>query len=252
MKNNFLCLYISDLHVNKKKKIKSLLKKKNNSLLIEKFFQDQVQDLISTIPAHDSEQTRIFIVGDVASNFELFKCFFNFYCQKIKIKTYFILGNHEFKALFYQKKDNYLQIVDRYQKFLSSIGIELLEDELLVENIKQQKTLKFNISEILKLKPEQIKNIFVNASFGVLGSFSGSETLSQVHCLLRKVVPDVKLVFATHFPFKTWLQDQINHHWVYLYGHSHHNVKQGTFCYADNQIGVQKKLKFKSFNLAFN
>lgn len=251
MKNTFLCLYISDLHINKKRKIKSILKK-NNSQQIEKFFQDQIQDLTQTIPAYDLDQMRIFIVGDVSSNFNLFKCFFNLYCQKIKIKTYFILGNHEFKALFYQKKDNYLQIVDRYQKFLSSIGIELLEDELLVENIKSQKTLKFNIQEILKLNPEKIKDIFTTSSFSVLGSFSGSETLSQVHCLLRKVAPNTKLIIATHFPFKTWLQDQINHHWIYLYGHSHHNVKQGTFCYADNQIGVQKKLKFKSFNLVFN
>lgn len=247
MKNNIFCLYISDLHVNKKKKIKSLLKKKKNEQ-IKKYFQNQIQNLVKTIPTCASNKIRIFIVGDVSSNFELFKFFFDLYCQKIKIKTYFVLGNHEFKALFYEKKNyNYPQIVDCYQKFLSSLGIEMLEDHLIIENNDHQVT-KFSIQEILKLNTTEIKNIFVNSFFSVLGSFSGSEILSQVHCKLRKIVPNTKLIITTHLPLKNWLQDQINFQWIYLYGHTHHNVVAKS-CYADNQIGVKKELKFKSFTL---
>ena len=241
-------MYISDLHVNKKKEIKRLLKQKNSEQKINDFFQKQIQNIVRTIPTHNLSKIRIFIVGDVSSNFNLFQSFFILYCQKIKIKTYLILGNHEFKALFYEKKMyNYPQIVDHYQKFLSSLGIEMLEDYLIIENNDQQVT-KFSIQEILKLNVTEIKNIFANSSFGVLGSFSGSKMLSQVHCQLRKIVSNVKLIIVTHLPLKNWLQDQINFQWIYLYGHTHHNVMKIP-CYADNQIGVHKELKFKSFTL---
>lgn len=251
--NTFLCLYVSDLHINKKKKVKCLLKRKIvDYQQIESYFQDQIQNLIKTIPTYQHDKIRIFIVGDVTDNFDLFQRFFNIYQRQIKIKTYFILGNHEFKGLFYKKKNNYPQIVEHYRKFLKPLKIELLEDELVVENVKQQKIHKYQIQEVMKLSPSEIKAIFANSSFSVLGSFNDSE-ISQVHYRLKKIVPNIKLIICTHLPLKNCLlKKQINTQWVYLYGHTHHNVKIKNFCYADNQIGVQKELKFKSFNLKIN
>jgi hypothetical protein len=246
-KKNFLCLYISDLHINKKKNIRHILHKKNiNFNQLDMCLKSQIQNLIKTIPNNNTEM-RIFIVGDVADNFDIFKRFFNIYHQQIKIKTYLILGNHEFKGLFYQaKKYNYPQIVNCYQQFLADLNIELIEDNLIVEQDK--KIIKYSLEDILNWNEKTIKkNIPANA-LCILGALSGSKIFLQIHTKLKEIVPNIKLVIINHFPFKNWLSEsKINHQWVYLYGHSHHNVKKKNCCYADNQIGVYGNLKFKHF-----
>lgn len=247
-KKNFLCLYVSDLHVNKKKNIRHILHKKNLDFQqLDTCLKSQIQNLIKTIPHDNTKPMRVFIVGDVADDFDIFKRFFNLYYQQIKIKTYLILGNHEFKGLFYQaKKYNYPQIVNCYQQFLTDLNIELIEDNLIIEQDK--KITKYSLEEILNLDEKTIKKNIPENTLCILGSLSGSKTFLQVHTKLKKVVPNIKLVIINHFPFKGWLREsQVNPQWIYLYGHSHHNVKKKDYCYADNQIGVYGNLKFKHF-----
>lgn len=247
-KKIFLNLYISDLHINKKKNIRRILHKKNTNFnQLDICLKSQIQNLIKTIPNNDEKQMRIFIVGDVSDDFDLFKRFFNIYHQQIKIKTYFILGNHEFKGLFYQaKKYNYPQIVDCYQKFLTDLGIELIEDNLIVE--QDQKIIKYSFDNILNWDENAIKKNIPEDTLCILGALNGSKTLLQIHTKLKKNVPNIKLIIVNHFPFKNWLSEsQINNKWIYLYGHTHHNVKKKGCCYADNQIGVHSDLKFKHF-----
>ena len=230
--------------------------------------KESEQKILRRIDTRKCSIVNIYL-GDISFDFNLYKTFFDEVaetqrCEDINIA---ILGNHE---LWFKKQKSFDDIVDKYRDYLESKNIYLLQNDALLLIKNDDGFDYWDICEECFLEDidgdlfnKLYKNPFL-AIFGGIGfaglekifnydsgiyrdaiksrkeEISRSKEINKLYERLKALLPDKKVVVATHMPLRSWSKEQYNKNWYYLSGHTHKNWyldDDTTHVFEDNQLG---------------
>ena len=255
-------LYISDLHLDEKlaKKYPGRIGRNEIDSYLE-----SVVDLLATSINGIEYAVPIFL-GDVSSNLDILRKFFDRLWNRIQKYSYLVLGNHELWnpaieqaiASFgdenngrYHLRLRYASIIQNSLVFLRPTAKEYYsEQEILDMNDDElYELIRQNGTAILGGIGFAGKNNGYNASKGIYGSASitvddeveQSKRFEVLHEKVRRCCPDNRtIIVATHMPITDWTDKKMQKGWYYLSGHTHNNSRKEQDDYhfiADNQVG---------------
>lgn len=226
-------------------------------------------------------ETDILIIpGDLSSDYDLIKIFFEELRKNYCGVIFYVLGNHEYWNI------NSIEYVD-LEKFLSEQKIILLKNELIVFKNKSQTTrpfcnitipefyykiekysleniINFNNEELSKLTSHSCLNIYGGTGFAPYNKddfnskkeiYRNGITESQEIEMNDKFVSGYekllntsfnnKIIILSHMPKEDWSNNsEYNSNWIYMYGHTHKNYfirSDKLTIIANNQMGEQSK-----------
>lgn len=274
--------YISDIHIDSKIAVK--FKEYATKKEVEYYVKTLVDTMFDSL-VNDVGEKYLLIAGDVSSNFELSKIFYQKLVDAKRISSkniICILGNHELWNLDRASDNNVESIIQLYKKMFNELGITFLQNELLVIDgdfkiIKESKIKSMNLNDLKKVTLESRLIILGGIGFsGYNPDFNASKLIyrdavksldedkkltkkfNRLYTKLKENIFNRKIIILTHHPKHDWSTDNYNPNWIYINGHTHKNIyekNQDKQLYADNQIGYfneNLKLKRISYSLKCN
>lgn len=214
--------------------------------------------LISTIKSLLQSRTAYYqiFVGDITTDFKLYKLFFDLYLNMTQRTTIIILGNHELFDF-----NSYDEAVTEYRKFFNNCQNTIfLHNQFLL--IYPNKYKVYNtITEIEEWNdPKCI--LLGGLGFAHADRYSakhlnfGPELISadskaaeakkfeKFYQSLVNVDAKCKKIVVSHTPPQEWCNIELNNQIIYVHGHTHHNIAyqlpNGTQIYANGQVGYKK------------
>lgn len=268
-KKNFRFYYVSDIHMNK-------LFNDNMNIGDKLNIVDFIVNKI--IEGYKKKDAYLLIAGDLVRDINIAKIFYENLIKHINpSQIVVILGNHECydENFFKEVKDGILRIYDRekivesYEKLFTNLGINFLDDDLLI--VKKNEIEKLKAEDILLLDEYELKEYCKDNEFLVFGSegdilflnnnqlsydegiYEAKGTFRILYNKLTKVFRNERLICLTHWP-NDFINPTFKHetNWIYVHGHTHENYfidNERKTIYADNQIVNPKYTKLKVFDL---
>lgn len=264
--------YVSDIHLDYK--LRKTFRRGATKLQIKTYIDSFVNQMVETSPDNDRDDT-LLVLGDTTYNIEVARLFFQSLRRAWRGDIVCILGNHELWHLAAFEPTNrepptISAIVEEYRGMLSSLGIWLLQNEVLVFNkimvpcnIGEQHLHDMNDAELVETLRHSSYVILGGLGFtGACDTFNAdhgiyrdvvsgrkedaalSSKFSALHDRLGRLAPNAKIIVATHTPMSNWSQSDYQPGWIYLNGHTHRNMSiesNGIRVYADNQIGYRRQ-----------
>jgi len=194
-------------------------------------------------PVEPSIKHCLLIAGDISSDIDLFKLFFERLFSRIRRKTkhcavFLVLGNHEYSN-FYSLEEAYY----KYNKFLSNYNVILLNNSLVEFGncivvggtgfAKHNESYNANTL----IGPGCMRN---NRELEAIESDKFNQCYEDA--LIRARKKKKPLIVLTHYPVKDWINGRTDGNCYYFSGHNHQNeiVKEDDcHIFADNQIGYR-------------
>lgn len=260
--------YVSDIHLNHK-----LLKAFPDHATKQEVAQ-YIRLLVGIMVATATDRScddYLLIVGDISFNFEISELFYtelknHWTPQQIVV----VLGNHELwdcsrAGVPSNNTDTVENIIDRYRKMFSDLGISFLQNELLISNGLH--TTILSEEQLTSVDLDQLKNICLKSSLVILGGigYSGlnpdfnathgiyrdtiqsldedmaqAQRFERVYSKINNALCGEQIIILSHTPKDDWSNDDYNRNWIYVNGHTHRNeyyCSDEKTVYADNQIG---------------
>lgn len=252
--------YISDIHICHQFDFRGCSATEAAGLL-----RPKVEELVASLPY--KHRGIILIAGDVADSPSRALLFYSLLVQALQARGMFLwriavtLGNHELwngdpqKLAPPQPLDD---LVATYREGLKSLGICLLEDDLLAVDERGRGRVVSG-KEILRMSNDRLTSICRQSSALILGGigFGGlnqefnsvngyiyglwwqdgnrelcpnitreeevtrSEVFSRIHGKLFDACSGRPVVIISHHPPRDWLGHEPVRDWIYVYGHSH-------------------------------
>jgi predicted phosphodiesterase len=210
----------------------------------------------------------LFLAGDIGKLCNQNYKDFIAYCSKQWIKTFIVLGNHE----FYHSKKTYNKLLEEYREFHSEFdNVILLEKDIVkLEDFSiigltfwsYIHNEKYNVVNCTKQIKRHASNKYINKKTVALGIDGHNELfIDSKTWLLDNYDPSEKTIILTHYPItqKNTLQDRLIHNnnkreldvfstdlniksetkLICISGHTHysHDFIEGNVRYISNQIG---------------
>jgi len=269
LKKNFRFYYVSDIHMDE------LFN--NNMNTADKI--NKVDFIVKKIlEGYKKKDAYLLIAGDLVRDINIAKIFYENLIRHINpSQIIVILGNHEcydkkfvvgYNAIGLPIFDRE-KIVESYEKLFANLGINFLDDDLLI--VKKNEIEKLKTEDILLLDGYELKEYCKDNEFLVFGSegdilFLNNNQLSYdnisyepkgtfriLYNKLTKVFRNERLICLTHWP-NEFINPTFQHetNWIYVHGHTHENYfidNERKTIYADNQIVNPKYTKLKVFDL---
>ena len=268
--------YITDLHLPEK-----IISLNLNSESDKISFLDKVTDNIAIDKPTSSLEilpSVKLIGGDISNDIDIYEEFMKLLSTKRKDKYFLTLGNHE---LWPFDGDRFEEIVNNYKYFLSKHNMFLVQNNIYffkfnfsLKEITSDELEKISIKDLReRLREAGLiifggigfagKNKFYNANLGIYKNIINREEeideSNKFEYLYHKVVEaayDKNVIILTHMPIGDWTNDEPVKGFVYVNGHTHHNVAtdDGNIrIYSNNQIGYKnKKILMKHLSIGFN
>lgn len=263
--------YVSDLHLEHQLDI-------NNKTLhdISTIIEDKIEELLVGVPDRNST---LLIAGDTADGEQLTALFFKKLRSYWKGQIVAVVGNHELWDSYCETNRTVDTIISTLKDVCESNHLLVLENELLVF-YKGREWTKFTEEDIQNARPDELKSICDKSLLIILGGngFSGcnprfnadaglyrdklsrteeiarSERFRNIHDKLKECVGDNRIIVLTHTAPEDWTTGKLNSHWIYVFGHNHHNryaFNDNEPCIlGDNQIGYRPRIwRLKCFEL---
>ncbi len=249
--------YISDIHLDHK--ILDKFKKGESEGVIKNFILGIVKQLTENIENGEL----VIVLGDVSSNYSVVEYFYRQLKEELSnSKIIAILGNHELWI-----DDNYDSVIKKYRTMFDGLGIQLLQNDLLLkkrgcfqlieekilEKVKEEELISYcKDSELLiyggtgfaaySKKYTALDGLYSNCIDGEEELYL-TEKFNKIYKKICKVAIKRKVIVATHNPKEDYSLDDYNKNVIYLSGHTHINVYNPQVnLYADNQIGYIGKI----------
>lgn len=217
----------------------------------------------------------ILLIGGDVSHYNQFVKLFYFMLSRLWSGTIIsVLGNHELWDNHCEWKDrSYVSrsvddIVDDHRNkinssFMGRIRSALLQNAVYI-SYPEQKECVIEESQLLNASDKELREVCAKASLIILGGigFSGlnpkynaeyglyrsavtaleedkalSERFRAVYDKLNRCAGNKRVIVLTHTPVSDWTNKPINPNWIYVNGHTHHNLRVGKNVLSDNQVG---------------
>ncbi|MBO4667447.1 MAG: metallophosphoesterase [Bacilli bacterium] len=266
--------YITDIHLLHRFEA-------NNCQIFPSDYVKQIDVITDTI-ARDSVNINL-IGGDLSSDFNYYKLFFDRLTSKTSNLFFVTLGNHE---LWPFNKKKLPEIVKTYNEYLSSKGVFLVHNNLYYICCDGVHQISFDY--LSTISDEELKELTKDAGLIIFGGigFSGKnekfnakqgiyldvlnrkEEINQSNIFndlfeqVCRVLCDKKVIVLTHMPQEDWDKDynyvEKNAGFIFVSGHNHNNCFEDDSVrriYSDNQIGYNRKtvaLKYLSVSRNYN
>lgn len=251
--------YITDIHLLHRFEV-------NNCKIFPEYIEelDRITDKI----AKESVQVNL-IAGDVSSNYDYYKLFFDNLTSKTNNTFFVTLGNHE---LWSFKNEKLSEIIDIYEEYLSSKGVFLVHNNLYYFTDDGIYELPFSmLSEISDEELERLTNNAFLVIFGGIGFAGCNEEFNAKQGIYRNVIDrkeekiqtnifyelymkvcrvlkDKNVIVLTHMPARDWDREYYykdkSAGFIFVNGHNHKNYYYDDSVlriYSDNQIGYYRK-----------
>lgn len=255
--------YVSDIHLDHK--ILNEFKNSESDGVVKNYITEIVRNI-----SKDVEDGKIVIVlGDVSSSYEIIEYFYKKLKEELEYsKIIAILGNHEYRI-----GNNYGEVLESYRLLFNNLGIQLLQNDLLLKKRGCYQVLDESVLE--KTSVEELTNYCKDAELLMYGGtgfaayskeytaldglyldcINAEEELAltqkfdEIYRKICLVASKRKLIVATHNPKTDYSLQEYCQNIIYLSGHTHINVYDPKLnLYADNQIGyIGRKASFKYF-----
>ena len=241
--------YITDLHLEYQFR---------NNVDIQNYLSGGAFDMEKVVVAIDEkikEMTSVryggilLIGGDVSHYKQLASLFYDILSRRWNGIIIAVLGNHElgdnhseWNAPGYVSRP-VEEIVDDYRNrinrsFADKFYRVLLQNAVFIR-YPWQKDGVIEERQLMSASDEELREVCSKASLIILGGigFSLSERFRSVYDKLNRCAGDKRVIVLTHNPVSDWTDEPVNSNWIYVNGHTHHNLRVGKNVLSDNQVG---------------
>lgn len=241
--------YITDLHLEYQFR---------NNVDIQNYLSGGAFDMEKVVVAIDEkikEMTSVryggilLIGGDVSHYKQLVSLFYDILSRRWNGIIIAVLGNHElgdnhseWNAPGYVSRP-VEEIVDDYRNrinrsFADKFYRVLLQNAVFIR-YPGQKDGVIEERQLMNASDEELREVCSKASLIILGGigFSLSERFRSVYDKLNRCAGDKRVIVLTHNPVSDWTDEPVNPNWIYVNGHTHHNLRVGKNVLSDNQVG---------------
>ena len=278
-RNDARIFYVTDIHLDSK--IEDAYGVEASEEDEKSIIEQSVNNIVEDYRESQSIYKIILVGGDVSHDCHRTEMFYTMLRERISgYDIVAILGNHEYWDERTRPTDaeDIKSTAEYYEKMFNRLYISFVECMLFV--YKNDGRYFVRGDELLNASTEEIQQFVLKSRLTILGGtgFSGLNEKYNCDCgmyrnaiknrdeekrlsakfeaVYRKVleaVPDSRVIVFTHMPVSDWSGERPNPNWVYINGHTHHNVldaSDGARVYSDNQIGYGGTVHLKSFYLS--
>lgn len=241
--------YITDLHLEYQFR---------NNVDIQNYLSGGAFDMEKVVVAIDEkikEMTSVryggilLIGGDVSLYKQLASLFYDILSRRWNGIIIAVLGNHElgdnhseWNAPGYVSRP-VEEIVDDYRNRINWSVMDKIKRVLLQNAVfiryPGQKDGVIEERQLMSASDEDLREVCSKASLIILGGigFSLSERFRSAYDKLNRCAGDKRVIVLTHNPVSDWTDEPVNPNWIYVNGHTHHNLRVGKNVLSDNQVG---------------
>ncbi len=265
--------YISDIHI--ENQLMSEIKSSGTDSIE---FIKELNKRIAEMLSFAQDKTGILLVaGDVANYRELTKLFYELLYRQWLGRIVFVAGNHELWDYSLSRINSFSstrsvnEIMDSLSAESKRLRSFFLENAIYIKH-KNYRDCVIQEQQILDASDSALREICVDSPIIILGGlgFSGLnnhfnaeiglyrsavKTLEEdrlhttrfrnIYEKVLRCLGDKEVIVLTHTPASNWTSDTPNPNWVYINGHTHHNLlvrkEDGTTILSDAQIGYAPK-----------